>query len=234
MSLVNGVYPDQCFPDIIPVPPGPVSEQTIRLSLFIFSPISFALGSPGLWFSQPITQATVPLSSFWVLVINIIIEIVTLFSQKQLSVCPGDSRVEGPPGSITTTLPELIAFLKQLQKGQIQVPVNHNTPKQVPSPGVRIEKPNWFTVFLLLSGHFEPGEKTPRASLFLPVFEVKGITGGLPIIIIGLIATILIRHVVPPSSSGVRPPREPEEDPKFEFGLREILTLLKGYNHLFK
>lgn len=202
---------------------------------FIFSPLSFAIGSPGLWFSQPVADANLPLGGLWVLIIDAIVEIVALLTSKHPCLAPDYPGLEAPPGSVKMTVPELAAFLKQLKNGVQDLPIKQSiVPGEIKRPGVQIGAPIWFTVFILLSGFVEKGEGAPRISLFVPLFEFKGITGGLPILIIGLIATILIRSVVPPKTSGIEPIPEPTEEPKYELKLQEILHLLRRFGSNFK
>jgi len=218
---------------IIPSGPSPI-PTTLRVSLFLGVPVISAVGSSTVWFAQSIAEAQVPLAGLWVIVINTIILIASLLS-KEGRVSNPPAGFEGFPGSVSMSLSESAEFLTKLKKC---LPENIDTSQivdgEVTRPGVQLTPPAPLLVYILLSGFVGSTRESPNFSLFLPIISVNGVTGSLPIIIISLIATILERSVVPPTSSGVQPIPEPKEDPKFQFNLQELLNLLRGYNRYFK
>lgn len=213
------------------IPPGP-PLTSLRVILFLYSPIAMASGSPSLWYALPITQSRVPLAGVIVIIIDIIVQMVSLITRRRLF-CPPPG-FEGMPDSINMNLSDLGELLKTLKNKCIE-PVKANETSQIADGGTsQMVAPEFLTLYLFVTGFIGPDPESPRTSFFLPIINFKGITGGLPIIIIGLISTILIRQSVPPTASGIEPiPEQPKEEPKFELKLPDILNLLKRFGGSF-
>ncbi len=210
--------------------PNPALDITLRLT----SPISSARGSPRLLYSQVLTTTTVANASLFALGIDFLVQLAAWFFGEDRVSRPTSYR--GSDGTVTMPLSALSQFLKRIKNGRADIAEANPTPQPWPvetRPGVEVEPPQPMTLLLLLNGRVSPSDGSPIINLTIPVLSFPGITGGLPIIIIGLIATILVRAVVPPSTSGTTPPADPPQEPKFQFGTEEILQLLQQFGEYF-
>jgi hypothetical protein len=224
-------------------PPGTqLPYPAIDINLRFISPISSAVGSPRLHFNQILSASTVPLAGVWVILIDIIIQMAAwFFGEDRISIPnPGDYNV--PQGTVSMTLSELSNFLGQLKKGTWELPngsgrssdSNISTYK-VSRRGVQVKSPAWLTIYLLVNGTATGRAGSPFFSLFVPIIVVEGLTGGLPILILGLIATILVRDVVPPTSSGIQPLEEqPTEQGLITLKTSELINMLKTFGGSFQ
>ncbi|MDA8442086.1 MAG: hypothetical protein M0Z55_06885 [Peptococcaceae bacterium] len=221
-------------------PPGTkLPFPTIDLNLRFISPVSSAVGSPTLHFNQKITATQLPNAGFWLLVVNTIIQIVVWLCGEDKIIQPDPAAFPGSEQMISMSLPQLAQFLAQLGGGNWDLPQRNsaalNSGDGITRPGVQVLSPAYLTLFLLVNATPTGRAGTPIFSLFVPLLSFVGISGGLPIIIMGLISTILVRHVVPPSSSGTAPMPDPPglAQPSIELKLQELMQLLKGWGQLF-
>jgi hypothetical protein len=60
-------------------------------------------------------------------------------------------------------------------------------------------------VSIYVSADYTNRPFTPSVSMFIPIFTFPGLRGALPLLILGLLATIFVRSVVPPESTGSKP-----------------------------
>jgi hypothetical protein len=224
-------------------PPGTqLPYPALDINLRFISPISSAVGSPRLHFNQILSTSTVPLAGVWVLLISSIIQIAAwFFGEDRISIPnPGDFNV--PQGTVSMTLSELSNFLGQLKKGTWELPKgtgtgldSNNSNYRVSRRGVQVQSPAWLTIYLVIHGTSTGRAGSPIFSLFVPIVVVEGLTGGLPILILGLIATILVRDVVPPTSSGVQPLEEqPTEQGLITLKTSELINMLKTFGGSFQ
>ncbi len=209
---------------------------SLTVSLWLISPVSSAVGSPRLAYAQNITSAGVPGAGFWVVVLDFVVQLVAWICGEGRVVRPDPSGIAMPEGSVSMSLPELAEFVARLKTGRWDPPAKAYpavVEGEVTRPGVQVISPAYLTLFLLVSGTVSGREGAPMLSIFVPLISFKGLTGGLPILIMGLIATILVRTVVPPTSSGLLPDEQAQE-PVFQLKAQELIQLLRGFGKYFK
>ncbi len=76
---------------------------------------------------------------------------------------------------------------------------------------------------------------TPSLYLIVPILSFPGLSGPLPLLILGLLSTIFVRSVVPPETSGAKPLPKPSEWPNPSLSLHpeELLSILNRFGKYF-
>lgn len=217
-------------------PGAALSNPVLTVNLRLISPVSSAVGSPTLQFNQVVAAAQVPAAGFLVIVLMFIVQLVAWICGEDRVRLPDPNAFPAPDGAVTMSLSELAAFMERLKNGSLELPT---APVSGPDsgmtrPGVQVRGPANLTLYLVLGATVSGREGAVIVGPFVPLVEFVGITGGLPIIIIGLIATILTRAVVPPTASGIHPQADPQPEPVFQLKWQELIQLLKGYGKHFK
>ena len=193
--------------------PGGLRGEPLNMGISIFAPISSVHGSSSLLFAQPLLTGSVFASTavligseFFLFIAN------RLFHLKSIPVL--DAR-NGQ--TVQMSLTELQEFLRWIANGmgplQIQTQSNedgrisgdHSTGfLTVTTP----EAPLTIAIYIVASYSNDPF--TPSVSFYIPILVFPGVRGALPLLILGLLATIFVRAVVPPESTGAKPLPEPE------------------------
>lgn len=216
---------------------NPISTQStitpIIISLYISVPISSTAGSPSLAYRQPLLTGRI-FSSAGVLIGAELFLLIAqyLFKLESIPILDISSNQ-----IMQMPIREFQDFLKSLS-GSTTVVI----PPQVPSPqpGSRgflfplpPEAP--LLVSLLISSEFSNNIYSPSPSLFLPIFALPGLRGALPFLILSLLATIFIRTVVAPETTGAKPLPKTDDRPNssIKFSPEELLQFLSRFGKYF-
>ena len=90
-------------------------------------------------------------------------------------------------------------------------------------------------VALFVTADYSSMTVSPYVTLTIPIFTVPGVRGALPLIILVLLGTILVRSVVPPEATGSKPLLKPSaamNDPT-TFTPTDLLQLLTRFGKHF-
>jgi hypothetical protein len=92
------------------------------------------------------------------------------------------------------------------------------------------------TIAIYFSAFYSNNPYTPSVSFFIPIIAFPGVRGALPLLILGLLATIFVRAVVPPESTGSKPLFKPDTGTKINkpltYSPNDLLQLLTKYGKL--
>lgn len=216
-----------------------------------FSPISSVTGSSSLLFAQPLLTGSV-FASTAVLISAEIFLFVTrrLFNLKSVPVL--DAR-NGQ--TVQMSLTELQEFLGWMSNGNGSAPFSNastagtngtmNQDGRVTTYDVNgdstgfitVDEPEApLTVAIYFSAFYSNNPYTPSVSFFIPIIAFPGLSGALPLLILGLLATIFVRAVVPPESTGAKPlklkpdPGSSDNHKPLTYSPNDLLQLLTKYS----
>lgn len=221
--------------------PRRLCGEPLNMGLSIFAPISSVAGSSSLLFAQPLLTGSVFASTAVLIGSELFLFIARhLFHLESISVL--DVR-NGQ--TVQMTLTELQAFLKWMTNGSGVSPNSGlvtdggngslgsnqaGLTNEVDTTGfITIDLPEApLTVSLYFSAFYSNNPFTPSVSFYIPILAFPGIRGALPILILGLLATIFVRAVVPPESSGSKPLSKPgtKVDNPLDFSPNDLQQLL--------
>lgn len=195
--------------------------ESIVIGLEFFCPISSAPGSSSLFFAQPLLTGKVFESSAVIIGAQIILYIAHhILGYKSIPILD-------PKNNQTIQMPlsELQDFLKWMANGSDTFASLSSTSagsNQITNSDSGIigaisdrgfqtpqspEAPMILAIYVV--GNFSNKPYTPIVEIIVPIFTFPGLRGALPILIISLLATIFVRAVVPPESTGARPLAKP-------------------------
>ncbi|MDR3587477.1 MAG: hypothetical protein P4L59_19515 [Desulfosporosinus sp.] len=228
-------------------PPTSLSGEPINMGVRLFAPISSVAGSATVYFSQPLLSGVVFASSDIIIGSELFLRITQrLFGLESLPVLDVQTGQ-----TIQMPLPELQAFLRWIadrsDPSQKSNPVTNvtNMPtttngeftgtmgrRGFPTP----ESPEApIVVALFVTADYSSMTVSPYVTLTIPIFTVPGVRGALPLLILVLLGTILVRAVVPPESTGSKPLSKPGatmNDPP-TFTPNDLLQLLTRFGKHF-
>lgn len=194
-----------------------LSKEPLIMGLYIFAPISSVAGSATLSVSQPFLSERIFASSA-----------VLIGSELFLFIAQRLFRFDSIPvldvkngQTVQMPLSELQEFLRWMATGSDSNP-NSNpatdgrnmlsneggeftgtigsrgflTPESTEAPII---------VSLYVAANYSNRSFTPGIFLVIPIFTFPGLRGALPMLILGLLATIFVRAVVQPESTGSKP-----------------------------
>lgn len=190
-----------------------LSKESLTMGIFLFAPISSEAGSPSIYFSQPILAGSV-FGSAAILIGSILLLLIMerLFCLESIPVLDikNGQTVQMP-------LSDLQEFLKCMAKGTEYTKSNLSTDERnVLSTGRDVigqrgfptpespEAPLLLAIYV--SGDYSNKLYSPYFTLTIPILTFPGLRGSLPLLVLGLIGTIFVRAVVPPESTGSKPP----------------------------
>jgi len=192
--------------------PGKVCGEPLNMGLSIFAPISSVAGSSSLLFAQPILTGSVFASTLVLIGSEIFLFIARHFLNiKSIPV------VDASNGqTVQMPLTELQGFLKWMANGKGEngtipsPPVGRET--RVNSTGfITNELPEApLTIAIYFTAFYSNNPFTTSISFFIPILAFPGVRGALPLLILGLLATIFVRSVVPPETTGSKLVSQPE------------------------
>ena len=200
------------------------SAEPLNMGIAIFSPISSVAGSATLFFTQPIINGRVFASSA-----------VLIGSELFLFIAQRLFRLESLPvldvkngQTVQMPLSELQGFLRWMSNGSAGEYTG-----AIPNRGfLTPETPEApLTVVLFVSADYSNNPYSPSAWFLFPILTFPGIRGALPLLILELLATIFVRAVVPPESTGSKPLPKPgtKLNNSLPFSSNDILQLLSKF-----
>ncbi|SDH14974.1 hypothetical protein [Desulfosporosinus hippei] len=195
--------------------------EPIVIGIEFFCPISSTPGSSTLIFTQPLLTGKIFESSAVIIGAQIILYIAHhLFGYKSIPIMDTKNNQ-----TIQMPLSELQDFLKWMANGSgtfanlssANTESNQNTNVDLGITGTigdrgfqtpqSPEAPLVLAIYVI--GNFSNKPYTPIVEIIVPILTFPGLRGALPILIISLLATIFVRAVVPPESTGARPLAKP-------------------------
>lgn len=227
--------------------PERVCEESLNMGITIFAPISSVAGSSTIIFSQTLLTGRVFAASA-----------VSIGAQTILFIAQRFFKVKSIPildvtneQTVQMPISELQDFLKWMASGSRSSPnVNTTTngtltnsngalgvgtgERGFPTPESP-EAPLVFAIFF--NADYSNELYTPYIRLTIPLFIFPGLRGALPLLIVGLLATIFVRAVVPPETTGSRPLRKPVKETNnntpLTFTPSDLLQLLTRFGTHF-
>lgn len=201
--------------------PGSLSGEPVNLGIEIFSPISSEAGSATLFFSQPLISGKFFASSAVIIGAEFILFIARRFFDVK-SIPMLDLKNER---TVQIPLSELRDFLRWVADGSDSSPninpaidgrnrlINSDGEfasaigeRGFPTPETP-EAPIIVALYILANYADKPF--SPYVLFTIPILTFPGVRGALPILILALLATIFIRAVVPPETTGSKPLTKP-------------------------
>ena len=225
-----------------------LSKEPLNMGILIFVPISSVAGSATLSFSQPLIDGNVFASAAILIGAELFLYIAErLFDLESIPV------VDAKNGqTVQMPLSELQEFLRWMANGSDPSKNSNpamdrtnllNTDGEVtgtlgdrgfPTP-LPHEAP--LTVSIYVNTNYSNREYTPYNRFFIPILSFPGLRGALPLLILGLLATIFVRAVVPPESTGSRPHIKPGSwsmmNNPLTFTPNDLLQLLNRFGKNF-
>ncbi|HZK52680.1 MAG TPA: hypothetical protein VFC84_00535 [Desulfosporosinus sp.] len=224
--------------------------EPLNMGLSIFAPISSVTGSSSLLFAQPLLTGSVFASTAVLISAEIFLFITRrLLNLKSVPVL--DAR-NGQ--TVQMSLTELQEFLGWMSNGNGSAPFSNastggtngtmNQDGRVTtydsngdSTGFITNKTEaTLTVAIYFSAFYSNNPNTPSVSFFIPIMAFPGLSGALPLLILGLLATIFVRAVVPPESTGAKPlklkpdPGSSDNHKPVTYSPNDLLQLLTKYS----
>jgi len=222
-----------CQPHINLVNPG---TQPLNLGLVVFGPISSIPGSASLFYLQPLLTGRVWAAEAVLLGAQIFLFLANLlFGLETVPVHRLDTA--GRIGTIRMSAGDLQDFLYAIARGAANSAAFAGTGPAVGEKTVEfvtVESSETPTVVgLALYGPFTDQPYAPYVFFTVPVFTLPGSRGALPILILETLATIFIRAVVPPQTTGAKPMSERLNKGSVQFSPEDLISLLKRFGKHF-
>lgn len=203
--------------------PGSLCGEPFTIGISLSAPISSVAGSSSLLFAQPLLSGRVFASSAVLIGTEVFLFIAgRLFKLERIPVlnvyngqtvqmplselqeCLRSMANRSDPSSNSNSVTNRINMLSNPdgQNGGTTIPalVTITTP----------EAP--IVVSIVISAPYSNIPFTPTVSFFIPILTLPGIRGALPLLILGLLATIFVRAVVAPESTGSKPISKPRDE----------------------
>lgn len=176
--------------------------EPLNMGIAFFAPISSVAGSPTFFFTQPLINGRVFASTA-----------VFIGAQIFLFIAQHLFRLESVPvldvkngQTLQMPLSELQGFLKWVSNGSTSEYTGTISNRGFITP----ESPEApITMALFVASDYSNIPYTPSLWFLFPILTFPGLRGALPLLILELLATIFVRAVVPPESTGSKPIPEP-------------------------
>jgi len=227
------------------------SKEPLTLGIIIFTPVSSVPGSSSFFFFQPLLSGKVFASVGVLIAAQLSLLLANrFFCLESLPVKKGPEIWPGQ--TVRMTLSDLQDFLASVSHdpqslSSTSAPSSDSfssSPDQaVPGifPAVTPEIP--LVVALSIGGDFTNKPFCPTITFIIPLLTFPGVRGALPLLILELLTTILVRAVVPPQTTGSKPFTDPftnpgtdpgtDPVPKLQFSPEDLLKLLNRFNKHF-
>lgn len=214
--------------------PGNQNNLTaINLALSISAPVSSEPGSASFFFLQPILTGKI-IGAAGVLIGAQVFLILAkhVFGLQDIPVADPSN----PARKITIPIDELQALLGSIATNTAGA---ESFPRSRAGGGEFLVQQTAeipVVISLALYAHFSPEAFTPTTFLSMPVFTLPGLRGTLPILILEILSTILVRAVVPPQTTGAQPLASNEQmsGPRLYLTTDELLKMLEKISRDFK
>lgn len=211
----------------------PISKEPLNLGISIFAPVSSVPGSSSFFFLQPLLTGKVFASIGILITAQIIMFIADRFFGHELPPVQRGSGISSEQ-TVQMSLSDLQDFLASLPR-DIQPSTSTSAPSTDQSGTTETQEiPLVFA--LTFWGDFTNQPYGPTVFFILPLFTFPGVRGALPILILELLATIFVRAVVPPQTTGSKPLSDPTLNRKFpplQFSPEDLLNLLNRFSKHF-
>ena len=220
------------------------SKEPINIGLSITSRVSTLQGSPTLNILQPLINGRLFSASGVLIGAQFLLLLAKhIFKIDNIPVIdvPKNQFIQMPIGELQSLLQYLGSRQSNeatLQGGSTFSPLTSSTafptgssigfPTNLPP-----EAPLYIAVYI--AADFSNQLFTPTVWYFVPILSFPGLSGSLPILILTLLATIFVRCVVPPESTGSKPFPKPSEQPNSSFSLHpeELFGILNRFGKYF-
>lgn len=229
--------------------PERLCGETLSLGIELFSPICSVAGSSTLFITQPLLSGRVFASSIVLIGAELILFIVHhFFKVKSI---PLLDRKNGQ--TVQIPLSELQDFLRCMADGSIASSTSYSTAdgrnrlinmdSEAADPlsdrgFLTPESPEApLVVALYVIANYSNKLYTPYLLFTVPILTFPGLRGALPLLILSLLATIFVRGVVPPATTGSKPLVKPETPSDktipFTFTSNDLLRMLTRFGKHF-
>ena len=227
--------------------PGRLRGEPLNMGISLFAPICSVAGSSSLLFAQPLLTGSV-FASTAVLIGSEIF----LFIARRLLDIKSIPVLDARNGqTVQMSLTQLQKFLRWMANGSGASPNSNpvtdggngnilsNQAGRITGDSTGFitnrspEAP--LTVAIYFSAFYSNNPYTPSVSFFIPILTFPGVRGALPFLMLGLLATIFGRAVVPPESTGSKPFSKPGtriNDP-LTYSPNDLLQLLTKFGKNF-
>ncbi|AFM41846.1 hypothetical protein Desaci_2935 [Desulfosporosinus acidiphilus SJ4] len=217
-----------------------IPKEPLNFGISFFAPISSTPGSSTLFFLQPLLTGKVFASLGILISAQIFLFLINRFFGLELSTTKSGT-VLAPEQSVSMSMGDLQEFLNSVSRSSI--PSSAVQPTAVQPPGYRpdvtsgtLESPEApVVVALTVWGDFVGNPFGPTVFLIVPIITFPGLRGALPMFILELLATIFVRAVVPPQTTGAKPLQEaPAGKPAIlQFTPESLVNLLNRFSKHF-
>lgn len=212
----------------------------LNLAIALFAPISSISGSPTIFFLQPVLTGKVFASTAVLLGTEIFLLLANyFFGLEGLPVLD----MQDPTRTVKMSVHELQDFLRTLSNNS---GLSGASSQPYSQPGIGLlspTQPKLITplppeapvVFgLAIFSGYTNVEFSPTAWLFFPVFSFPGLRGAIPMLLLATIATIFVRAVVPPETTGAKPLSQAASPPNmFQLTTEQLFQLLNRFGKHF-
>lgn len=183
---------------------GLPKKLPLNFGLVFFAPISSVAGSATIQITQPLLVANVTFAPLWIVLGELALLIANaIFALDTIPlIAVRDGRLLRIP------LGELRRLLSDLEGTVSQGTVPQGTaPGAIGDRGfLTAEEPGApLIIGLSVFSDYSEDPDSPNTQFIVPLVEVRGLRGALPMLILGLLMTIFVRAAVPPEASGAKP-----------------------------
>lgn len=194
------------------------SKEPLNLGISIFAPVSSVPGSASFFFLQPLLTGKVFTSVGVLIAVQIFLFLANrFFGLESMPVQKGP--VISSEQTVRMSLSDLQDFLASVSSGKAQPSTGTSAPStdQADTGSLSPETPEIPLVFALsVWGNFTNKPHCPTVFLLFPLFAFPAVRGALPLLILELLATIFVRAVVPPQTTGSKPLTDPTSNSKLQ------------------
>ncbi|GAB6174742.1 hypothetical protein JCM15765_42200 [Paradesulfitobacterium aromaticivorans] len=217
------------------VSPAPADNNltAINLALTISAPISSVPGSASFFMLQPILTGKIIGAAGVLIGAQLFLVLAKyIFGLKNIPLADPAN----PAHKISIPIDELQALLGSIAANTVEA---ESFPRSTAGGGEFLVQQTAeipVVVSIALYAHYSPKDFYPTTYLIVPVFTLPGLRGALPILILEILSTILVRAVVPPQTTGAKPLAGSEQTPSPRLYLTtdELLKMLEKFSRYFK
>lgn len=239
----------------------PTGER-LDLGLAIFTPVAALPGSPSLFVFQPLFHGTVVSSAGVLIVLEVILLVANrLCGLEQASVKTSDGqifqmsvyelqeflRTIACSGSPTSESAKSLGGIQTDSTSQLSSPgqpmVQAGTAPRPDRTALEEHEIGFLTgetreapvvIGLAAAADYSNLPFAPGVFLLLPLLTLPGVRGALPMLILETLATILVRAVAPPQSTGIKPlTANPGRSRLIQFSPEDLLGFLSKFGRHF-
>lgn len=245
MDNIYSSFPN-CKPTIPRLNP---SKEPLSFGISIVAPVSSVPGSSSFFFLQPLLTGKVFASVVILISTQLFLVIADRFfglETMPVQIHP----VISPDQTVRMSLRELQDFLGSMTRAKVQTSTTTSTTSTTSTASTAsigqtagdfvTESQEVPLVFALaVWGDFTNKLYSPNVFLTFPLFTLPGARGVLPLLILELLATIFVRAVVPPQTTGAQPLTDPassnqSQSQLLQFSPEDLMNLLNQFSKHFR